>query len=383
MKRSAMFTYTTLLQLLLMFERCRGEEPLLKIEDSFPVGKCDQPTSEGDIVTWWAAGNLENQGKAFDIAEYETKIGYGEVPEGIDQGLQGLCVGDKRTLIIQPLLAYGEEGLDDRVPANETVIYDVEVLNITRKVKNVKKGTEKRHGLLFNKMFHFEDLDKVENCALKVQGGDRIEWNYIGTLTNGIGFDTGTFDARIDRGDVIKGVDEGMKGLCVGGRRRMIMHHSYGYGPEGTDGIPRYSNLIFEVHLLSLDRPGVGSQDADMYKLSALVSKENPVKTIDSLKTGECKDKVVKGTVLKWKGTGYLLTGKIFDDYEVTITIGDRTTLPALENSLLGLCKGDGRSIIVHPDAAFGDKGIQDMVPMHATVIYDVSVVHLINREEL
>ena len=49
------------------------------------------------------------------VTEYETKIGYGEVPEGIDQGLQGLCVGDKRTLIIQPLLAYGEEGLDDRV----------------------------------------------------------------------------------------------------------------------------------------------------------------------------------------------------------------------------------------------------------------------------
>ena len=58
-----MLSYTTLLlQLLLVFERNRGEEPLLKIEDSFPVGKCDQPTSEGDIVTWWAAGNLENGG---------------------------------------------------------------------------------------------------------------------------------------------------------------------------------------------------------------------------------------------------------------------------------------------------------------------------------
>ena len=64
-----MLSYTTLLlQLLLVFERNRGEEPLLKIEDNFPVGKCDQPTSEGDIVTWWAAGNLENKGKAFDIA---------------------------------------------------------------------------------------------------------------------------------------------------------------------------------------------------------------------------------------------------------------------------------------------------------------------------
>ena len=66
-------------------------------------------------------------------------------------------------------------------------------------------------------------------------GGDRIKWHYVGTLTNGVGFDTGNFEARIDHGDVIKGVNEGMKGLCVGGKRRMIMHHSYGYGPGGKD----------------------------------------------------------------------------------------------------------------------------------------------------
>ena len=86
-------------------------------------------------------------------------------------------------------------------------------------------------------------------------GGDRIEWNYIGTLTNGIGFDTGTFDARIDRGDVIKGVDEGMKGLCVGGRRRMIMHHSYGYGPEGKASLHKCSfiksNRLMKITRLS------------------------------------------------------------------------------------------------------------------------------------
>jgi len=370
------FTHTLVLLVVALLHRCYGEEPPLKMESALPVGKCDIPTREGDIVTWWSDGNLENGGKSFDIAEYETKIGSNETPEGIDQGLRGLCVGDMRTLVIQPLLAYGDKGLGKQVPPNATVVYNVEILNVTR-------GTDKRVGLLFNKKFHFEDLNNVENCALRVTGGDRINWHYIGTLTNGVGFDTGNFNAKIDNGDVIQGVNEAMKGLCVGGRRRMIMHHDYAYGPSGTGGIPRYSNLIFVVHLTSLDRPGVGSQDLEILKMSAHVSKETPVKMIDSVKTGECVDKVAQGTRLTWQGTGYLLTGKIFDEYKVTITIGDGRTLPALENSLLGLCPGDNRTVIIHPDSAFGEAGISNWVPMRATVIYDVTALEILPKAEL
>jgi len=360
------------------FSRCNGDEPAVKIQDKYPTGKCDNPTQEGDIVTWMAAGNLENGGKAFDIAEYETKIGANEAPKGVDQGLRGLCVKDERTLVIQPELAYGAEGLDKRVPANATVIYDIEVLNITR-------GTEERNGLLMNKFFDFKDTNVVENCAMKVQGDDRIEWAYAGTLTNGVGFDSGDFSATIDHGHVIKGVNEAMKGLCVGGKRRMIMHHDYAYGPSGTGGIPRYANLIFHVELKSIDRPGVGSQDIEMAILSAHVTKEAPVKTIDTFETGKCeeKEKVKEGDQITWAGNGYLLNGKTFDEYSVTITIGDGRTIPALENALIGLCEGDKRSVIIHPDAAFGEAGIKNMVPMHATVIYDISVEKINPKIEL
>ena len=55
----------------------------------------------------------------------------------------------------------------------------------------------------------------------------------------------------------------------------------------GTDGIPRYSNLIFTVRLTSLDRKGVGKRDLEMEKRVAHVSKRNPVKIIDPLKTGD------------------------------------------------------------------------------------------------
>ena len=50
-----------------------------------------------------------------------------------------------------------------------------------------------------------------------VLGGDTISWHYIGTLSDGTGFDSGNFHATIDKGQVITGVNEAMKGLCVGG----------------------------------------------------------------------------------------------------------------------------------------------------------------------
>ena len=76
-------------------------------------------------------------------------------------------------------------------------------------------------------------------------GNDQIKWHYIGTLSDGTGFDTGDFSATIDHHHVITGVNEAMKGLCVGGKRRMVMHHSYAYGPSGRGKGPVNIYAIF------------------------------------------------------------------------------------------------------------------------------------------
>jgi len=255
------------------------------------------------------------------------------------------------------------------------VIYDVKIINIERKSDNGRKG------LLMNKMYDFKDTNAVENCGMRVTAGDKIKWNYIGTLTNGKMFDSGDFSATIDAGHVISGVNEAMKGLCVGGERRMIMHHEYAYGARGTSGIPGYSNLIFNVKLNTIDRPGVGMEDFEFKKLKGSVTVDDPVKVMDSVKTGNCDVKVTNGAVVTWKGIGYLLTGKIFDQYEVPTTIGDESTLPALENALLGLCVGDARSIMIHQEKAFGASGVPGMVPMNTTVIYDFNIVKISKSE--
>ena len=51
--------------------------------------------SDGDLVEWTSYGYLAD-GRTFDIGEYEVKIGAGEAPKGLEEGLKGLCLSDER-----------------------------------------------------------------------------------------------------------------------------------------------------------------------------------------------------------------------------------------------------------------------------------------------
>ena len=96
---------------------------------------------------------------------------------------------------------------------------------------------------------------------MQSQQDDRIYWHYKGMLVDGHVFDEGKFHARLGHGDVIIGVDKAMRGLCVGEKRRMTIHPDWGYGARGVPGtIPPHAVLIFDVQLLSIERPD-GTKD--------------------------------------------------------------------------------------------------------------------------
>jgi len=347
----------------------------LAILDQEPTGQCEVKVQEGDLVTFKSRGSLAN-GTLFDVGEYEIKIGNDEAPKGIDEGLRGLCSGDKRVLTIPAELAYGEKGLDERVPTGTNVVYEVEIVIIQR-------AEQKRRGLLMNHVLKFTDTNKVEDCRMQVQSGDKITWNYVGTFATGKGFASGYFYATIEKDEVIPGVNEAMKGLCVDGRREMVMHHSQAYGERG-DGknIPGYANIIFNVHLLSLDRPGHGKESVDIKRRQGGVTAENPVKITDlTPTTGDCDMKVANGSTIIWRGFGYTLDGRQFDEYEQQFQVGDGRTISALENAILGLCADDSRSVMIHPTKAFGAKGVVGRVPFDATVIFDFTVLKIQKTE--
>ena len=89
--------------------------------------------------------------------------------------------------------------------------------------------------------------------------GNRVRVHYTGWLTNGKKFDSSVdagkpFDFTIGNGEVIKGWEEGVAGMRVGGKRQLRIPPGLGYGAEGTPGgpIPPNATLIFDVQLLGV-----------------------------------------------------------------------------------------------------------------------------------
>jgi FKBP-type peptidyl-prolyl cis-trans isomerase len=87
--------------------------------------------------------------------------------------------------------------------------------------------------------------------------GKTVSVNYAGWLTSGKAFDDSfsrgkPFEFHLGAGEVIKGWDEGVTGMQVGERRKLVVPGNLAYGPGGTNGIPPNATLIFEVELLAV-----------------------------------------------------------------------------------------------------------------------------------
>ncbi|QSL66532.1 hypothetical protein MERGE_000912 [Pneumocystis wakefieldiae] len=95
--------------------------------------------------------------------------------------------------------------------------------------------------------------DKVVGKGPQVKDGCRVGVRYIGKLLNGKQFDSNTkgkpFSFIVGSGEVIKGWDIGIKGMSLGGQRRITVPCSMAYGKKALSGIPAGSDLVFEVKL--------------------------------------------------------------------------------------------------------------------------------------
>ena len=101
--------------------------------------------------------------------------------------------------------------------------------------------------------------DLVAGDGAVAETGQSVTVHYTGWLTNGTKFDSSKdrgdpFVFDLGEGNVIKGWDEGVQGMKVGGKRKLTIPPALGYGARGAGGvIPPNATLVFEVELLEID----------------------------------------------------------------------------------------------------------------------------------
>ncbi|MBX3227883.1 MAG: FKBP-type peptidyl-prolyl cis-trans isomerase [Labilithrix sp.] len=110
--------------------------------------------------------------------------------------------------------------------------------------------------------------DVVVGWGPEAKEGDTVKVHYTGTLLNGTQFDSSVgkapFSFQLGKGNVIKGWDQGVPGMKVGGKRKLTIPSELAYGENGSgDKIPPNSPLKFDVELLEIEGVDAGPPPKD------------------------------------------------------------------------------------------------------------------------
>ncbi|XP_070083385.1 peptidyl-prolyl cis-trans isomerase FKBP10 isoform X1 [Equus caballus] len=321
---------------------------------------CPRMVQDSDFVRYHYNGTLLD-GTAFDTSyssggTYDTYVGSGWLIKGMDQGLLGMCPGERRKIIIPPFLAYGEKGYGTVIPAHASLVFHVLLID----VHNPKDTVQ------------LETLELPPGCVRRAVAGDFMRYHYNGSLMDGTLFDSSysrnhTYNTYVGQGYIIPGMDQGLQGACVGERRRITIPPHLAYGENGTgDKIPGSAVLVFDVHVIDFHNP------ADPVEVTTLSRPPEP-----------CNETAKPGDFVRYHYNCSLLDGtRLFSshDYEVPqeATLGANKVIEGLDEGLQGMCVGERRQLVVPPHLAHGESGARG-VPGSAVLLFEVE---LVSREE-
>lgn len=324
---------------------------------------CTREVKSGDHVRYHYNVTLLD-GKIFDSSHTRGtptvgEIGSGRLIAGIDKGLQGMCVNERRKVTVPPHLAYGSTGAGDMVPPNSPLVFDLHLLDLWNTADLVVTRT----------------ISTPQNCQRSVKRTDFVRYHYNGTLLTGEAFDSSysrkqTHDSLVGDNRLIKGMDEGLLGMCVGEVRNIVIPPFKAYGEKGYGSeIPPQATLVFDVLLVDLFNP------------------KDDLTVENQVVPQSCTRKSVAGDYIRYHYNGTFLNGVAFDSsYQRNNTyntyIGMGYVISGMDKGLQGVCVGERRRLILPPHLAYGDQGAGQDIPASAVLVFDIHVIDFHNPKD-
>nr|ACJ84119.1 unknown [Medicago truncatula] len=110
---------------------------------------------------------------------------------------------------------------------------------------------------------------KPKSCEVQAHKGDKVKVHYRGKLTDGTVFDSSfernnPIDFELGGGQVIKGWDQGLLGMCLGEKRKLKIPAKLGYGEQGSPPtIPGGATLIFDTELVGVNDKSLSEEKSN------------------------------------------------------------------------------------------------------------------------
>jgi len=181
-------------------------------------------------------------------------LGQNNFIRGIDEGIAGMKIGSKRTIIIPSNLAYGSSGYGP-IPPNSDLKVVIELISAKEPI--IVKMWDVDSTKIKTTAAGLKYIIVQEGTGEKADSGDIVTVHYTGWLRDGTKFDSSVekdqpFTFRLGVFPVIKGWKEGISLLKEGSQARFIVPPDLGYGNVPNGKIPPNSTLIFDVELIDV-----------------------------------------------------------------------------------------------------------------------------------
>jgi peptidylprolyl isomerase len=331
----------------------------------------------GDVVSVHYIGKLVD-GTVFDnsydrLQPISFPLGAGRVIKGWDEGIQYLHLGDSALFVIPASIAYGNRAVG-KIPANSDLHFTVKLVDVKKAVKPYDAAG-----------FDTVKLDNGLAYIIVQKGkGDGVAINqkalvqYTGYFTNGKKFDSSydnggkAFDFILGRHRVILGWEQGVVGMKIGEKRKLLVPYALAYGEAGRTPIPAKADLVFDIELEGIEKLNYPSFD---FTNSDTVKLESGLKYLVAETTNAYQIKTGDTAIIQY--IAYTADGNIFDSsYDrgdsLMFTAGTGWVIPGLDEGIQKMKVGEKMRFFIPYQLGYGEEGREPIIPAKANLVFDV-----------